>query len=177
MPIREATERDAGALHEFFTSLPAEDRTFFWEDVNDPAVATRWASDDRRSPMCAIDENGRLAAFAALIPAAEWSSHVAELVLVVARWARRQGFGRALANAMLLAALRAGFTKVTVHVVADQAAVIAMFQGIGFQVEALLRDHLRSPETGQMHDLVILSHLVSETYPTMVAAGLDHATG
>lgn len=69
------------------------------------------------------------------------------------------------------------FTKVTVQVSADQPGAIAMFQGIGFQAEALLRDHLREPETGQLRDLVILSHLVEETYAHMVAAGLDQVNG
>lgn len=177
MPIREATGHDAEALHEFFTRLSAEDRTFFWDDVTDPAVARRWAGEPTGHPMLAVDADDRAAAFAVLTPAAEWSCHVAELVLVVGPWARRQGFGRGLAQAMLLAAIRAGFGKVTVHVSADRPGAITMFQNIGFQAEALLRDHLRNPDSGELLDLVILSHLVSETYPAMVAAGLDQMTG
>ena len=98
-------------------------------------------------------------------------------MLVVAGHARRRGHGRKLAQAMLIGALRREFTKVTVQVAADQPGAIAMFQGIGFQAEALLRDHLRDPENGQLRDLVILSHLVEETYAHMLAAGLDQATG
>jgi hypothetical protein len=51
-----------------------------------------------------------------------------------------------------------------------------MFQAIGFQAEALLRDHLCTPETGQKRDLVILAHHVEETYSHMLAAGLGEAT-
>jgi RimJ/RimL family protein N-acetyltransferase len=78
-----------------------------------------------------------------------------------------------LAQSMLIGALRRDFTKVTVQVAADQPGAIAMFQGIGFQAEALLRDHLREPDSGRMRDLVILSHLVEETYAHLLAAGLD----
>jgi L-amino acid N-acyltransferase YncA len=176
MSVIELTADDADAVLEFFFELTAEERTFFWDDLTDPAVVSRWVGDPHRSPMCIVDE-GRIAAFAALVPQTEWSSHVAELVLVVAGRARRRGYGRTLAQAMLIGALRRDFTKVTVQVAADQPGAIAMFQGIGFQAEALLRDHLREPETGQLHDLVILSHLVEETYAHMLAAGLDQVAG
>jgi L-amino acid N-acyltransferase YncA len=176
MTLVELTADDADAVLEFFFELSGEEKTFFWDDLTDPSVVARWVGDPRRSAMCIVDD-GRIAAFAALVPQTEWSSHVAELVLVVASHARRRGHGRKLAQAMLIGALRREFTKVTVQVSADQPGAIAMFQGIGFQAEALLRDHLRDPETGQLRDLVILSHLVEETYAHMLAAGLDQATG
>jgi L-amino acid N-acyltransferase YncA len=169
---REVTEQDSDALRAFFAGLSAEDRTFFWEDVTDPAVATRWASDARRVTRCAT-EDGRIVAFTALTPGSEWSSHVAEMVLIVAPSARRGGLGRKLASGMLIEAMHRGFTKVTVNIAADNPGAIAMFQSIGFEGEALLRDHLKSPEDGVVRDLVMLAHLVDETYPTMLAAGLD----
>lgn len=171
----ELTADDADAVLEFFFELTAEERTFFWDDLTDARVVSRWVGDSRRNPMCIV-EDGKIVAFAALVPQTEWSRHVAELVLVVAGHARRRGHGRMLAQSMLIGALTRDFTKVTVQVAADQPGAIAMFQGIGFQAEALLRDHLRDPESGQMRDLVILSHLVEETYAHMLAAGLGQAT-
>lgn len=176
MPLREVTTRDAAAVQEFFCALSEHDRTFFWDDVSDPAVGERWLADERRHSTVAEDD-GTIAAFATLVPLTDWSSHVAELVLVVGGWARRRGHGRALAQQMLLGALQQGFRKVTVNVSAEQAGAIAMFQSIGFQAEALLRDHLRTPDTGEMRDLIILSHLVEETYSQMLAAGMDTVTG
>lgn len=172
MQAHEVTAQDTDALEAFFAGLSAEDRTFFWEDVTDPAVAARWAGEGRRMPHAVI-EDGQIRAFAALIPGAEWSSHVAQVVLVVSPSARRHGLGRRLASAMLVEAMNRGFTKVTVTIAADNGGAISMFQGIGFQGEALLRDHLRSPEDGVLRDLVVLAHLVDETYPTMLAAGLE----
>src|SRR5882672_1846913 len=117
MQLRDVVPDDVDDVCAFFAALTPEARTFFWADITDPVVAAAWVRDQRRAPMCVID-GGRIAAFGALVPLSEWSSHVAELVLVVASWARRQGRGRALANAMLLAALHRGFTKVTVQVAA-----------------------------------------------------------
>jgi L-amino acid N-acyltransferase YncA len=174
--VREITEADADALSAFFKALPAEDRTFFWSDVTDPAIAQQWAGDPNRIRRCAVDGEGRIVAFAALVPGSDWSSHVAEVVLVVAAAARRGGVGRALARLMLLEAVQAGLKKITVNIAADNEAAIAMFTGIGFEGEALLRDHLRNPEDGQLRDLVVLAHLVDERYAAMQAAGLDEIT-
>jgi len=175
--VRELTRADAPALREFFASLPAEDRTFFFEDVTDPAVADAWAGDERRLRRCALGDDGGIMAFAALQPGVEWSSHVAEVVLVVAPSARRQGIGQTLARSMLIEAVEHGFRKVTVAIAADNVGAIQMFQKIGFDGEALLRDQLCSPEDGALRDMVILAHLVDDNWAEMVTAGFDDAVG
>jgi ribosomal protein S18 acetylase RimI-like enzyme len=174
---RELTADDAPALKAFFGALPAEDRTFFFEDVTDPAVAEAWASDERRLRRGAVDDDGKIVAFAALQPGVDWSSHVAEVVLVVAPAARRQGIGRTLARGILVEALEHDFKKVTVAIAADNDGAIQMFQTIGFEGEALLRDQLRSPEDGELRDMVILAHMVDDNWATMLSGGFDEAVG
>lgn len=173
--VRELTSDDAPALREFFAAMPAEDRTFFFQDVDDPSVAEAWAGDDRLLRRAAFDEDCRILAFAALQPGVDWSSHVADLVLVVAPDARRMGLGRTLARVMLIDAVERGFKKVTVMIAADNAGAIEMFQRMGFQGEALLRDQLRSPEDHTLRDTVILAHLVDDTWATMVTGGIEDA--
>ena len=58
----------------------------------------------------------------------------------------------------------------------DQSAVpaIGMFEALGFEPEALLRDHVRD-KTGELHDLVVLAHLVEGTWSGMATAGLEDA--
>lgn len=177
LDARELTPEDAPALRAFLTALPEEDRTFFWQDVSDPAVAEALAGDERRVRRCAVDEDGRIVAFASLVPGSDWSSHVADVVLVVAPEARRGGVGRALARGMLIEAVQGGFSKVSVHIAADNGGAITMFQGMGFQAEAQLRDQLRNPADGRLRDLVILAHLVDETHAAMLAGGLDEVGG
>jgi len=173
--VRELGAQDAPALREFFAAMPGEDRTFFFKDVNDPTVADAYVHDKRLLRRAAVDQNGRIVAFSALQPGVDWSSHVAELVLVVAPDARRNGLGRTLARGMLIEAVQHNFTKVTVMIAADNAGAIEMFQKIGFEGEALLRDQLRSPEDGTLRDTVILAHLVDETWSTMITAGFEDA--
>ena len=176
MEVRELTADDAPALREFFLAMSGEDRTFFFQDVEDPAVAESWASDERRVRRAAC-QDGRIVGFAALQPGVDWSSHVADLVLVVAPDARRTGLGRTLARGMLMEAVERGFKKVSVLIAADNEGAIAMFQKLGFDGEALLRDHLRSPEDGSLKDMVVLAHLVDDTWATMSTGGFEEAVG
>jgi ribosomal protein S18 acetylase RimI-like enzyme len=177
--VHELSPEDVGALHEFFADVPAEDRTFFKQDVTDPGVAEGWVR-DQANQRCvrrlAVDDEGRIVAFAALLPGVEGSSHVAEMVLVVAGRARRQGLGRALARRMLIEAIEHGFKKLTVETAADNIAAVEMFQKIGFEPEALLRDHLYGRD-GQLHDIIILAHSVEENWSSMLAGGLEEAVG
>jgi len=174
--LREPVAEDVRALRSFLVDIPADDRTFFKEDVTAPEVAERWATDDKGVRRLAVADDGTILAFAALLPGVERSSHVAEVVLVVAERARRHGLGRALARQMLLDAVQNGFRKVTVELAARSVAPIEMFRQIGFEPEALLRDQLRSPD-GELHDIVVLAHAVEDNWEAMRAAGIDDAIG
>lgn len=173
---RDLTPADAQALREFFLAMPPEDRTFFFQDVNDPSVAERWTSEARGAPRGVFDGEGRLLAFGALRPGIDWSSHVADVVLLVAPAARRSGLGQAMARDMLLQALQRGFTKVSVVIPVDNTGAVEMFSKLGFEGEALLRDQLRSPD-GRLHDVVVLAHLVDDSWSTMLTGGYEDAVG
>lgn len=171
---RELTADDVPALREFFAEMSPEDRTFFQHDVDDPAVIDAWACDERRIRR-AVDDNGRLLAIAALLPGVDWSSHVADLVLLVSPSARRQGLGRTLARTMLIEAVKRGFTKLTVTIAADNEGAVTMFKKLGFEGEALLRDQLRNPVDGELRDAVILAHTVDDNWSTMLTGGFGEA--
>ena len=173
--VRELTPDDTAALREFFAKMASEDRTFFFQDVNDPAVVDAYASDERRLRRCAVDEDGRIVALAALQPGVDWTRHVADLVLLVAPDARREGLGRALARQMLVVAGEPRVKQVAGVIAAGHRAAIAVVQTLGFQAEALLRDQLCNPDGGAMHDTVILAHLVDETWSTMLTGGFEEA--
>ena len=64
--------------------------------------------------------------------------------------------------------------KLTVEVVVEQTAAIAMFEDIGFEREALLIDQVQDRD-GELHDLLVLAHAVDETWELMAAVGLDNA--
>jgi ribosomal protein S18 acetylase RimI-like enzyme len=163
-----------GAARDFFARIPEGDRTFFKEDVMDPEVIASWATDRRNERIVAVGDSGSVVGYLALIPGVGWSSHVGELRLVVDPSARGAGLGRKLARHGLSRAVQSGLTKVYVEVVADQTAAVGMFDAIGFEGEALLKDHVRD-RNGELRDLMILSHGVSDNQALFATTGIDDA--
>lgn len=171
--IRELDATDAEALRVFLGRVPEGERRWFKDDVLDPTVVESWVRDTRARRLV-VESGDGLAAYAAVTPGRGWSSHVGELTLIVDPDARRRGIGRSLGRRAVADALRAGLRKVVVEVVADQTSAVDMFAGLGFDPEALLRDHVRDRQ-GQFHDLLILAHPVGETWGVMAATGVEDA--
>jgi hypothetical protein len=75
-----------------------------------------------------------------------------------------------LAEQALLAAVRAGYRKVTVEVGSTQRGVQELFAGLGFTPEALHIDQIRADD-GQFLDILELAHLVEDNWSAMAAVG------
>jgi ribosomal protein S18 acetylase RimI-like enzyme len=173
--LRRLTTDDTEMMTRFLLALPEGDLTFFKEDV-DTETVQRWSADDRVPRWAVIGEDGEPQAILAIVPGALWSSHVGELRLVVGQDYRRRGLGRRLARAGLAEAVRLGLQKIVVEVAADKEGDIAMFTSIGFEAEALLRDHIRD-RAGMLRDLVLLSHEVGARSASMDLIGLGGEVG
>jgi ribosomal protein S18 acetylase RimI-like enzyme len=173
--LRRFTPDDAEMVTRFLQQLPEGDLTFFKEDV-EPETVGRWSANDRVPRWLVVGSDGEPQAMLAIVPGALWSSHVGELRLVVGQDYRRRGLGRRLARYGLAEAVRLGLSKVVVEVVADKDGDINMFTSIGFEPEALLRDHIRDRE-GTVRDLVLLSHEVAARSASMDVIGLGGEVG
>lgn len=173
--IRRLTAEDAERATRFLDGLPEGDLTFFKEDV-DTETVSRWCADERSKRWMVVGEDGSPQAMLAIVSGVLWSSHVGELHLVVGQDYRRRGLGRRLARYGLAEAVRLGLSKIVVEVVADKEADIAIFTSIGFEPEALLKDHIRDRE-GEVHDLVLLSHEVGVRSSSMDVLGLEGDVG
>lgn len=157
----------------FLRRIPESDYNSFAEDILAPRTAESWLSDIRGQRAVAVVD-GRVVGYVAVIPLLGWSGHVGSLRLVVDPSERGRGIGRALARHGLLAGLEMGLSKVVVEVVADATPAIGMFEAIGFTPEALLQDHVRD-RSGGVRDLMVLSHLVDDTWSSLQTVGIADA--
>ena len=169
MEIRPIEAGDSPALSSFFERIPESDRTFLKEDVGDPRVLAEWVQPDTGRTIAV--EDGQVVGALAVVPLVGWSSHVGEVRLVVDPDHRGRGIGRRLAHQAVLDAVDMGLGKLVVEVISDQAPLIAMFRGLGFEPEALLTDHVRD-RSGQTRDLIVLANSVHEQFAAMSAAGV-----
>jgi ribosomal protein S18 acetylase RimI-like enzyme len=172
--IRPLDEGCREALEAFFQRVPEGDRTSFAEDVLAPGIVEEWLADERGRRSVAVDGAGGVLGYVAVLPLVGWSSHVGSLRVVVDPATRGKGIGRDLARHGLLTSLDMGLTKTVVEVVADAVPAIGMFEAIGFEPEALLRDHVKD-RSGELRDLVVLAHAVDDTWSGMATAGIEDA--
>jgi RimJ/RimL family protein N-acetyltransferase len=151
---------------------PDQDRNFFKVDVSDTEALQRWLNEPRACRFVARNGGGEIVGEVAVIRGLGWSAHVGELELIVAPSHRRKAYGRRLAQRALAEALQLGLTHIYVQVAAEQFALVAMFQEIGFEPEALLRDFI-CDRNGESHDLIMLTHRVEQTWSELLTLGID----
>ena len=170
--VRPMRQEDGPAIAHFAEGVPTGERRFLKEDLDDLKAGSpgfRGGTPARR--VVAVDD-GEIVGLAGAFPGAGWSSHVAEIRVVVSAAHRRHGIGRALARAALLEALDLGCSQAYVEVVAEQEALVAMFQDLGFEPAALLPDFVRD-SAGEFHDLLLLTHRVDDQWGLRSLLGLD----
>jgi len=171
MPVVELGPERCDALLAFFGSLPEGDLTFIKEEVTDPDTVRSWATDSSPGGRWVAVDGDEVTGYVALRPMSGWSDHVGELRLVVSPTRRGTGLGRELARRAVVEGVSAGLSKLVVEVVAEQGAALALFTDLGFTGEALLRDHIRD-RNGELRDLMVLAHHVSDTWAGMDAVGI-----
>lgn len=157
--LRRMTAEDGPALQRFALALPAHDLLYLRRDITKPEAVLRWVDALRRGAthsLLAEDAEG-IAGFSSLhLTELEWSSHVADLRVASADRARALGLGRLLTREAFNIALALGIEKVVARMTPDQKAACALFQELGFQPEALLKDEVKDA-AGKYHDMLVMA--------------------
>jgi RimJ/RimL family protein N-acetyltransferase len=87
------------------------------------------------------------------------SAHVADVGLMVAIGARRQGVGRALLEAAAGWARQAGIRKLELHVFPWNEAAIALYEACGYEREGYRKQHYRRGD-GEYVDAIVMAYAV-----------------
>jgi len=175
--LRHMVAADRERMLAFARALPVHDLLFLPLDITRPEAVDAWLGGIARGTVTTLlAERGGALLGAATIDRGDldWSSHVGALRVIVAESMRGKGLGRLLTQEAFALALSLGIEKVVAHMTVDQLGARAVFQGMGFRAEALLRDHVRDRE-GRTHDLLILSHEVARFQAQRAAYGVSDA--
>ena len=175
--FRLMSRADEAAVLAFAQKLPSHDLLFLPRNISQPKVLSAWINEIERGAITSLlaVQEGRVVGCGTLVrDPLSWSPHVGEIRNVVATEVRGQGIGRALSQETFAFALGAGLEKLVVQMTVDQTGAIAIFEGLGFKAEALLRDHVKD-KAGHNHDIVVLGHNVAQVRAQMEAYGLPGA--
>jgi len=154
--------KDAEAMMRFARGLGDRDLLFLTRDFRQLEAIEDWLMDIDSGHVLTIlattgDEVfGEATIHRDTLPS---SQHVAELRVNVAARARGLGLARLLTEEALKLARRSGIEKMMARMTVDQKGAIAVFRGLGFEREALMRDHLKDLD-GKAHDLLVMSRKV-----------------
>src|ERR1700758_5019929 len=150
---------DEAAVLDFARQLPVHDLLFLPRNISEPKVLAAWIKEIERGSITSLlaVKSGRVVGCGTIVrDPLSWSPHVGEIRNVVLPDVRGQGVGRALSQETFALALSIGLEKLLVQMTVDQTGAIAIFEGLGFRAEALLRDHVRDLN-GKTHDIVMLA--------------------
>jgi RimJ/RimL family protein N-acetyltransferase len=160
--IRRLCEDDGAALLGFGAGLPEDDRQYLEDDLQSQEIITRLvnahAAENWRQ-IVALDGE-RIVGYGAVRRLPGWSSHVADIQLLISADWRGVGLGTLMAQSIFDAARELGAAKVIVEMVEEQSFGRAIFERMGFRVEGVLSQHVRDRH-GQQHNLLVLAYHVS----------------
>ncbi len=175
--LRLMSGSDGSVALAFARALPAHDLLFLRRDITQPEAIEIWLNGIARGRITSVlaESGGQVQGYATVDRGElSWSSHVAELRVLVSAAMRGKGLGRLLTQEAFAIALGLGIEKIVAQMTVDQKGAIAVFEGMGFRPEALLRDQVKDRE-GRKHDLLILAHEVAKFHAQMEAYGVTKA--
>jgi len=159
LAIRVLSPKCRDAIGRFACALPEEDLLFLERDITQPQVVDRWIEDVAAGKLMTIVawRGAEVVGYATFDRGtARWTRHVAELRVVVAESMRKRGLGRLLLELVFEMALDEGVRKVIARMPPTQTRAQDLFQRLGFEQEAVLRDNAMDAN-GLTHDLLVLS--------------------
>jgi len=157
--FRLMTRDDRDAVVAFATQQPESDRVFLRINITDPAVVDEWLDNIERGRTVTVfaeSEHGLIGYASLHHNEMLWTSHMAEIRVLVDHATRGKGIAHRLVGELLHIARAMRLERLICQVPADQDRVRHMFESLGFQPEAILPDWIRTPD-GALRDLMILS--------------------
>lgn len=159
LTLSHMSSRDAKGLMKFSDELSEHDLLFLRRDIRRLEVIEDWLMEIDSGEMMTIlaREGDEVVGYGTLQRShLSWSHHVAEIRVVTAERVRGKGLGRILVIEAIKMAVRSGIEKLMARMTVDQGGAIGMFEALGFEREALLKDHVKDLE-GRGHDLILMS--------------------
>jgi L-amino acid N-acyltransferase YncA len=168
--VMEAPDKDS--IHLFARSLPQEHLLFLHTDITDPAIVDAWIGSIENGATITLlaEPDGTLEGYASLhLNPVRWSRKVGELAVNVAPEWQSRGLGEGLCVEMLTLAGILGLRKVTAQMVADHKSARALFERLGFRIQAFLPDWVEDRE-GHSRDLLLMAYDLRSSERTAAAS-------
>ncbi|MEM0928762.1 MAG: GNAT family N-acetyltransferase [Pseudomonadota bacterium] len=177
LTLRLMTSADEADMLAFAQSLPPHDMLYMPRDITNAKVVAAWVRANEKghiTTVLAMDGDEIVGCAALFQDPLSWSPHFGEMRVLVGKTLRAKGLGRILIQECFVIALQKDLKKLSAQMTVDQQGAVTIFEELGFQGEALLKDQVMDRD-GETHDIVILSCNVDRIHAQLAAYGLDSA--
>lgn len=156
--LRPLQSTDEPAFHEFFLTVPEQERMFIKHRVTDRAVIRNWCQNidyGRNFPLLAL-AGSRIVGDATLHQQlGGWKRHVGRVSVLVHPRFRGRGLARALVSEIVEVARNLGLEKVEAEFIGEQEAAMKLFAVLGFSHLVRIPDHVKDMQ-GIKHDYILM---------------------
>jgi L-amino acid N-acyltransferase YncA len=165
MEIRDATAADWPRIWPFFSEIVRARETYAYDpEMTSDAARALWLEGSERAVVAVDDEgDGEGAILGSAVMGANRpgpGSHVATASFMVSAAARGQGVGRALGEEVIRWATDRGFRSIQFNAVVEtNAAAVALWQSLGFEIVGTVPEAFRHPAHGYVGLHVMLKRL------------------
>jgi L-amino acid N-acyltransferase YncA len=159
--IRPATVADAAAIAAIYNEGILDRIATFETELRTPEERTRWLTErDPRYVVLVAELDGQVVGWAALSPYSSRACYrgVADHSIYIARAARGRGVGGRLLGALIAAAEREGFWKLTSRLFPFNEASLALHRRLGFREVGINEKHAKLD--GRWLDTVTIERLI-----------------
>ncbi len=158
--FRLLTPEDKEPLLAFARRQPPRDLLFLRRDITNSSDVDAWLHDieiGSVTTVLATRPDGVVSGYATLDRGRlRWTRHIAEIRVLVDSATRGQGLGRVLLQIAFERALATRAQKIVAQMMPDQVGARTLFERLGFEQEATLRNHVIDAD-GETHDLLVLT--------------------
>jgi N-acetylglutamate synthase-like GNAT family acetyltransferase len=154
-PLRKDDEK---AFHDFFLSVPAQERMFIKHRVTESEVIRNWCQNidlGRNLPLLALIDGKVIACATLHQQLGGWKRHIGRVSVLVHPQYRGRGVARALIAEVIDVAHHIGLEKVEAEFIGGQDAAIKMFAMLGFSNLLRLENYVKDMQA-IAHDYVLM---------------------
>lgn len=156
--VRPLESTDETSFHEFFLTLPTQERMFIKHRVTEPEVIRDWCQNidlGRNLPLLAISEGQILADATLHQQLGGWKRHIGRVSVLVHPKFRGRGLASALIEEVIDIARRVGLEKVEAEFIGEQGPAMKVFAMLGFSQLLRLSNYVKDMQA-VTHDYVLM---------------------
>jgi L-amino acid N-acyltransferase YncA len=153
-----ASDRDSILF--FARHLPQDHLFFLRSDITQPAIVDEWVKGVENGATITLlaEPDGTLEGYASLqLSQVRWTRKIGEVAINIAPEWQSRGLGEALCAEIVSLGRILELRKVTAQMVAEHKSARAMFERLGFRMQAFLPDWVEDQD-GRTRDLLLMAY-------------------